>query len=623
MHYKKYFLIILLTLFVTSMVCAQYERPPEEIETILNNNNLSKKEKQQKLFTIANGYPSLDVTLKYGNEALKIAKELKDSIGITYYYKIVGIALRGNGQLEESLKNLFYAAKLASNYNLTDALSITYGEIANSYIENQDYENAFIYLNKSITLNKKTKNYPALAGCYIIMGEAKYDLGKYNEAMHLYTLAQKTVDTTAYFKQDTVTGMYMNGYIYGNKGLVFYQQQKYFQSEKLLLKAISMLEVINDGYGQSDYNIHLANTYHSMGKDALAITHATKGLAIAKELKLNTKAQEAFILMATLFKKQQNYKEALHYYKLQQQIADSIHNSNITKNIANLRTQFEVNLKQNEINILEKENKINQFYSVMAIIGLLLTLALGLLFWQRWKNIQLQNTTQKHHYENQINTLINTQENKTLQAMVTGQENERKRLAVEVQKELGTLLQTIKTSLENTTPNTPPDYKSLDKIIEKATNNVRTLTHSLNMGISQEYGIVPALEELLGYIQQTQAIAVEFTPALKTDNFGVNNEILIYHMVQELVSNILKHAKATKLSVNLLYLEPEKTLNIIIEDNGVGFNPENMTSASGSGLQRLNQIIKQFQGSLNIDSSASFGTSVCIDLIVTTYNATA
>mgnify|MGYP001801565542 CR=1 FL=1 len=89
-------------------------------------------------------------------------------------------------------------------------------------------------------------------------------------------------------------------------------------------------------------------------------------------------------------------------------------------------------------------------------------------------------------------------------------------------------------------------------------------------------------------------------------------EIKAYRIIQELTSNVLKHAEATKLELQLNYLESE--LQIILEDNGIGFHPEGQKE--GIGLRGINTTVENLEGSWEIDSGKGGGTTIMIDLPV-------
>ena len=91
-------------------------------------------------------------------------------------------------------------------------------------------------------------------------------------------------------------------------------------------------------------------------------------------------------------------------------------------------------------------------------------------------------------------------------------------------------------------------------------------------------------------------------------------ELSLFRMIQELIANIIKHSEATNATIQLT--QHEKNLNIIVEDNGKGFNYTN-TKTTGIGLQTIQKRIEHLNGKLNVDSTLGKGTTILIDVPLT------
>jgi signal transduction histidine kinase len=90
-------------------------------------------------------------------------------------------------------------------------------------------------------------------------------------------------------------------------------------------------------------------------------------------------------------------------------------------------------------------------------------------------------------------------------------------------------------------------------------------------------------------------------------------ELTIFRIIQELITNIVKHAEATVGSIQ--FTKHEKSLNILIEDNGKGFKLSKIeTSSEGIGLYNIEKRIEYLEGNFTIDSTLGKGTSIIIDI---------
>jgi len=94
-------------------------------------------------------------------------------------------------------------------------------------------------------------------------------------------------------------------------------------------------------------------------------------------------------------------------------------------------------------------------------------------------------------------------------------------------------------------------------------------------------------------------------------------ELSLYRIIDELINNILKHAKATEVSIQLI--EHEDMLNVIIEDNGIGFEYDPNNKNYGMGLSNITTRVNHFEGKFQIDSSIGNGTTMIIDIPQSTY----
>ena len=91
-------------------------------------------------------------------------------------------------------------------------------------------------------------------------------------------------------------------------------------------------------------------------------------------------------------------------------------------------------------------------------------------------------------------------------------------------------------------------------------------------------------------------------------------EITIFRIIQELLTNIMKHAEAKNATINIsLY---DKNLNIIIEDNGKGFDIKKVNLKSGMGINSIKTRIEHLKGTFEVDSTFGKGSSIIIDLPV-------
>jgi len=269
--------------------------------------------------------------------------------------------------------------------------------------------------------------------------------------------------------------------------------------------------------------------------------------------------------------------------------------------------------------LAQKEAANKLVFIVLAIALFVLVLIFYFYFRQRLVLTKLKINEEKESRNKEVNQLMIQQQTKTLEAMVEGQEQERKRIAKELHDHFGSLMATVKVNLttvaanKEITPESEQQMQHLAKLVDQACIDIRSLSHSMHVGISEAFGLVPALKDLTNSISQSGKIQVSFHSSNCAEKLDSTIEITAYRVIQELVSNVLKHAKATKLTIQLTCLED--IINIIVEDNGRGFDADFlMKNSQGMGLKSLQERITELHGEFEVDSRPEKGTTVIIDL---------
>jgi signal transduction histidine kinase len=265
---------------------------------------------------------------------------------------------------------------------------------------------------------------------------------------------------------------------------------------------------------------------------------------------------------------------------------------------------------------LDNRRKTNQNYLVMAF-SLLIIGGITAVFLQK-------NTTKKRQLaekeallkQERVENLLKEQELVSIDAMIEGQEKERQRVANELHDDLGSLMATIKLHFDNSKVSKKDSaLQNAQKLLEEAYQKVRGMAHSKNSGVMSDQGLLPAIKKMAKVITETNALAVTVEDFGMGDRLENSLELNLFRMVQELVANTIKHAEATQ--VNIQLTQHEDNLNIIIEDNGKGFDRSKVdTSKTGMGLTTIEKRVEHLEGNFTVDSVLGKGTSILIDIPV-------
>jgi two-component system, NarL family, sensor kinase len=608
MYIRTFILFHCLLFAVNESNCQNQREADSLIQMLERRDNANGSVRMRLLYLIMIKSSSPDDVLKYSDKLLERSARNSEFKYMVQAYRARGVAQRRKGDLEESLKSFFESAKIAAEHHLTFDESKTYSEIANTYTSNKQFVNALHYKKKAIESIRVQGNQEQLAINLLNTGYSYYNLNHLDSALLLYNEAEPIFD-----KINLAIG---KAYTIGNRALVYWKQGDYQTAEQDLLKAIEMLKPLGDQFGMADYHNQLGNIYLEQGDLEKTIWHTEKSMSMAKDLGLKEQIRDASLLLSELYTGQRQYQKALEYQTQYLAYKDSIENTEQTKKMADMRTEFEVNLREKEINLLEKQQVLQWTYIAIAVGLLILAVVLLLYFRQRFKTTRLLADVERKQQNDKIKNLLGTQETKALHAMVKGRDNERRRLAQELHNHFGSLLATVKVNMNGLDDVSSPKQQTIMGLVDQACDDIRNMSHSLNMGISENFGLVPALRELTTHLKQSGELEVEFSASMGECQIDSENEIIIYRIVQELVSNVLKHAKATKLSILLTSFEEENLINIMVQDNGKGFDTNQISK--GMGLNSMREMVDSCQGEIKFDSNSSSGTTVNIDFPITT-----
>jgi signal transduction histidine kinase len=202
-----------------------------------------------------------------------------------------------------------------------------------------------------------------------------------------------------------------------------------------------------------------------------------------------------------------------------------------------------------------------------------------------------------------------------LRRVVGGQEIERRRLARELHDETGQALTSILLGLrsveESGGDKVRKSVSDVRELVVATLQDVRALAVQLRPKALDDFGLVPALERLVQTFSEATAISVELEAQLGESRLPAEVETTLYRIIQEALTNVVKHAEAK--SVSVLLVRRESAVTAVIEDDGRGFDPTN-TREDGLGLLGMRERVELHDGQLKIEASPEAGTTLVIEM---------
>jgi signal transduction histidine kinase len=198
-----------------------------------------------------------------------------------------------------------------------------------------------------------------------------------------------------------------------------------------------------------------------------------------------------------------------------------------------------------------------------------------------------------------------------LRRVVEAQELERRRLARELHDQTGQELTSILLGLRavEDAADSPTREHALQNVrsqVVETLHDVRRLAVELRPKALDDFGLVPAVERLAeSFVEQT-GLRLDVEAQLGPERLSSDVETALYRMVQEALTNVVKHAQAR--SVSIVLTNARGTLTAVIEDDGRGFDPE--AAREGMGLDGMRERLGLIAGKLGIESRPGGGTTL-------------
>ncbi len=568
--------------------------------------------------SIFNAQSENDSAIFYLRKAKRIrinTRDFKGAAGVCY---IMNYAYQGLSLVDSSFYTLYKGLRL--NEKIEDSIGLvkTYNNLGDLHSEYSSPKKAFDYYEKAKTLGGKLQYQQGLAISYNGVGNYYFIINDFENALKNFLLA----DSLFHYLNDV-----LNRAICANNIANCYDQMDDFK-KSLFYHQKALKEYKNLGYekGQASSLLNLGVLFENENQFDSAIYYYKEVIPLSKRIgDLNLRAN-AFEQLAKCFSVMNENQLAYRFQKKYSELKDTLINKDKISSISEMQTKYETEKKEQEIELLAEKNKTS-LAERNALIAGSLGLILGLFvllyaYYQRRKNALKDALIA----EQKINVLLNEQELKAMNALIEGQEVERNRIATDLHDRMGSMLSTVKLlfgavgeKIKNTSEETTNQYNKATALLDESCEEIRRVSHNLSTGMVSSLGLESAISELCSTINSSKVLHCKSSVYGLENRLEGNLEIGIYRIIQESVNNTLKHAKAKNISIQINCLEDE--LNVIIEDDGVGFSIEKIKKqGKGIGLHNLQARAQKLGGNYILDSKPGRGSTVIIEMPLKTEN---
>ena len=380
-------------------------------------------------------------------------------------------------------------------------------------------------------------------------------------------------------------------------------------AETIYDQALSYFVEHNNSAMQLVIRINLAELFKARNKSDQALYHlrCADSLSIQiGDLNKQSKVQENFY--ATYMELGDSSSALKHYLKYSSLKAE-IHNLESTAKLNDINVKYESEKKDKalisaRLENFEKERATNEIILISGILLVVALLVIAILFW-RQRVHKLVAKRNKLVYDQEIQDLLSQQELKSFETAIKTREAERKRVAQDLHDRLGSTLTAARMFLESNNG----EVEKITGLVDRAIVETREIAHDMMSGILDKFGLEAALMDLKDSIDSIEGVVFDLSIDLQGyKRLNSELELNLYRITQELISNSLKHGKASRLRLKLFW--QTDGLELIYEDNGIGFD---ITSVSmGMGISNIHNRTAICKGTAEISGNPGKGMAAKI-----------
>lgn len=550
---------------------------------------------------------------KYTEKYLKMAEIVGDSLQIAIANFYLGNANVVNGNPDKALQ--FYlkaAAYFESKDNELSRLSSTYNGIASAYENNISDSLSLVYFEKSYETSKLANDPRRMGIALINRSNIHSKKGELDKAIHLLEEAVDLLqepNSAVYLKPAKIN---LAAAYAENKDL---DKAKPIY-EALLIEIDSVEDVLNYSKTLGNYG----KLFQKEGENEKALAYLKRAYA---KFHSNGFMKERYNLMPDLIDAHYSLNqlnEAIALFYDYNTIKDSIFSIEKDKHLTETLQKYEAQKKdkallEQELEI-EKKNKQKNFI-LYGSIAIAVFLIVFIAFLRKRLQYQKALTEQKESLQKQKIVEL-TQKNKmlALNSLIEGQEAERLRIARDLHDSLGGLLSNVKAHFTVI----QKENKQLEKLsitqrthhlIDEACLEVRRISHHMMPHALSISGLEGALEDMVNYMRSLDYEVTLDIHQLPED-IDQTKQITLYRLIQEILSNTMKHADTKKVFIQLF--GHQNDIHLIVEDYGKGFDYHQAIKSGGLGIKSINSRVEFLDGSIAWDSVKGKGTTITINI---------
>lgn len=568
--------------------------------------------------------------IEYYFSSIKLAEQSKKTKDIAQTYINIGNVMRVQKNFTAAIPYYEKAVKVFTDYNDQLNLGIAHLNAANVYIEQSNYNKGIEEINKSLEAFKKANFKRGVQICYNNLGALYMRKEKYTEAI---PYLEKSIALATEAKNYTGLALVQQniGFSYTKLGNLKLAEEWFNKAEvsaKLYSKneVNTLAEILNhrsslDSAKNDFQNAFIRRDKYRTIKDSLL--NERLGNQINE---LNTKYETEKKQQQITLLNNQNEIQFLALGKSELEIKNKTLENE--KNVSEIGAQklvlqknkiliaqklIETKAKAQQIKLLASQNAVQKLelfkkniILLTILAALIITILISYLFYNRYRVKQ----------EKKLHLEIIQQQDLATKAVLNAEENERKRISGELHDGLGQMFSAVKMNLSAITEGLNFKDNESKAVFEKTLNlvdesckEVRVISHQMAPNVLLKSGLTAAVRDFINKID-ARKLKINLETFGLQERIDQNIETVLYRVIQESVNNVIKHSGANILDIQLN--KDEEGINVMIEDNGKGFDTTQLEKFQGIGLKNIRTRIEFLKGNVDFSSTPGNGTLIAI-----------
>jgi signal transduction histidine kinase len=369
--------------------------------------------------------------------------------------------------------------------------------------------------------------------------------------------------------------------------------KKYDKALELSLKAVKNFENAGMKYSAMNALINQSNIYIGLKDYKLALQAVVDATSLCEIEENRNLFMRLYFQFAIIYKLTGDYKKAYSFLEISRTLLDDFYKDRISSQINEQSAKYDLFAKEQKIKEERQKNEFNKkqlTFLIIILISLSIAFVLSFFYFKLKRKAFVKQ--------------------KLIEAVIETEEKERRRIASDLHDGLGPLLSASKLYFQayidaNDIAGKNDIETKLKNIIENAITDTSRISHNISPHILENYGLITALENFISDISISKNIKFDISFE-KLERFDMKTELTIYRSISELINNTIKHAKASLINIKIFV--SEDMLNLIYEDNGIGFSvKEKINEKTGIGLINIENRISFFKGNVIFESHANKG----------------